>query len=356
MSELSRKALLALVAAAALLLPPQAKADPDAHRPWKNGARALIVDAYEYNEIDITKIAGNERVAAFIHKGSDGLPPVYGCKTAKNDTEKALCKKDWKVYSVARELYHTRRALAKALGLKWGVYHLGRPGNPIDQANHLIDFAEPAPDDLIAIDIEDNKPDFISLADAEEFARHIKRRLGRYPLLYTNGSTSKYIADHAEELPLLSRLPLWYARYRPEIVGAFPKGNWEQYTFWQFASHINCKIDACPYRLNGAGSDIDINISTLSVRDLHKAWPFGNLEPVRHPKSDKALSEYLVASAIKLKPHPWTPREWLETLARKTTTVTAAFSRAPRMNDLPSFGPDRIVTSSIASAAGKPMP
>ena len=341
-----RKAFVALAAFAGLLTSVQA--ETNVHLPWKSAGRALVVDAYEYNEIDLTKIAANDRVAGFIHKGSDGLPPVYGCKTAKNLTEKALCKKDWKVYSVARELYQTRRALAKALGLKWGVYHMGRPGNPIDQANHLIDFATPAPDDLIALDIEDNSPDFISLTDAEEFARHINRRLGRYPLLYTNGSTARYIAEHADDLPLLSRLPLWYARYRPEIVGAFPKGNWNQYTFWQFASHVNCKKDACPHRLNGAGADIDINISTLSVDDLRKAWPYGKLEPNRHPKSDKALSELLLASALGLKPHPWTPREWLESLAAKTTTVTAAFTRAPRLNELPPFGLDMTVTSSLA--------
>lgn len=348
MSVLSRKVLLALTATIGLFAAMPATADTTYHRPWKDGQRALVVDAYEYNEIDLSKIAGNERVAAFIHKGSDGLPPVYGCKTAKNDTEKALCKKDWKVYSVARELYHTRRALAKALGLKWGVYHLGRPGNPIDQANHLIDFAEPAEDDLIAIDIEDNTPDFMTLKDAEEFSRHIKRRLGRYPVLYTNGNTSKFIANNAEEFPLLSRLPLWYARYRPEIVGAFPKGNWETYALWQFASHINCKKNSCPHRLEGAGSDIDINISTLSVADLKTVWPYGGLLPERNPKTDKALSEMLVASLKSLKPNPWTAREMVEAIAVKTTYATAAFKRAPRLHELPPYGLDRIVTSSVA--------
>ena len=50
---------------------------------------------------------------------------------------------------MARELYRTRRTVAKALGLKWGAYHLARPGNPIDQANHFVDFADPPPDDRV---------------------------------------------------------------------------------------------------------------------------------------------------------------------------------------------------------------
>ena len=83
--------------------------------------------------------------------------------------------------------------MAKALGLKWGAYHLGRPGNPVDQANNFIDFAQPADDDLVALDIEEDDPaQWMSLADAEEFARHIQRRIGRFPILYTNGATAPH--------------------------------------------------------------------------------------------------------------------------------------------------------------------
>ena len=37
----------------------------------------------------------------------------------------------------------TRRQMAKMKGLLWGAYHLGRPGNPREQADHFVDFAEP---------------------------------------------------------------------------------------------------------------------------------------------------------------------------------------------------------------------
>jgi GH25 family lysozyme M1 (1,4-beta-N-acetylmuramidase) len=268
------------------------------HRAWKSDAHALVIDAYEFNEINLTAISKNNRVAAFINKASDGMPPEWGCKGAGNETERDLCKKEWRLYAVSKELYHTRRALAKALGLKWGAYHLGRPGNAIDQANHFIDFAEPAPDDLIAIDIEDiGSGKYISLADAEEFARHIYRRLGRYPVLYVNDDTAKHIARQRDQYPLLSRLQLWYARYKPEIVGTFPKGNWESYALWQFVSHLNCSARACPHRVDGAGSDIDINVASMDVKELKAAWPLGGLLPVKDPKSSKDFSKFLVASA-----------------------------------------------------------
>lgn len=288
--------------AAALLAANSAIAETTFHRPWSAKHRALVLDGYENNEIDLVKIAGNKRIAGFIHKGSDGLPPAYSCKTARNSTEVELCKKTWKVYAVARELYRTRRALAKALGMQWGTYHLARAGNPIDQANHLIDFADPQADELIALDIEALDPQFMSLGDAEEFARHIKRRLGRYPLLYVNGSVAKHIADNRDIYPLLSRMQLWYARYTPTIGEHFPKGNWDNYALWQFSSNINCGRNSCPYRVDGANDDIDVNVVDMDVGQLKKAWPLGELVDVKAPQSSRKFSEFLITASRRLLP------------------------------------------------------
>jgi hypothetical protein len=117
----------------------------------------------------------------------------------------------------------------------------------------------------------------MSLADAEEFARHVQRRTGHYPVLYTNGSTAKHIADNRLLYPLLSRLPLWYARYKPEIGMHFPKGNWEGYALWQFSSRSNCRRHRCPYRVPGTDNDIDVNVAAMDAPALRKAWPFGGL-------------------------------------------------------------------------------
>ncbi len=244
--------------------------------PWKKSDRALVIDAYEYNSIDWQKLITDKRIAGFISKASDGLPPPYAC--SGDETEVALCKALFKRHAVARELFHTRRTVARALGLEWGAYHLARPGNPIDQANNFIDFAEPGPDDLLALDIEENDPEkWMSLEDAEEFARHVHRRVGRFPILYTNGTTAQHIADNREKYPLLSRLPLWYARYKPEIGMHFPKGNWPTYTLWQFSAQANCNARECPYRVPGTPHDIDVNVASMNAEELRKAWPFGGL-------------------------------------------------------------------------------
>ena len=235
--------------------------------PWKRKDRALVIDAYEYNSIDWQKLALDKRIVGFINKASDGVPPDYYCSGGK--TEIRLCKALWKRHAVTRELFQTRKIVAKAIGLKWGAYHLGRPGNPVEQANNFIDFAEPGPDDLIALDIEENDAEkWMSLDDAEIFARHIKTRLGRFPVLYTNGVTAAHIAENRDRYELLSRLPLWYARYKPEIGLHFPKGNWQTYTLWQFSAGANCDARACPYRVPGTSNDIDVNVASMSADEL----------------------------------------------------------------------------------------
>ncbi|MBC8129917.1 MAG: glycoside hydrolase family 25 protein [Rhizobiaceae bacterium] len=259
-------------------------------QPWKGSDRALVIDAYEFNPIDWQELTSDKRIVGFINKASDGLPPEWNCRGKSGETE-LLCKNRWWKYSVTKELYMTRRAMAKALGLKWGAYHLARPGNPRAQADHFIDFAEPAPDDLIAIDIEDRTGEWMSLEDAAVFANQIFIRTGRYPVLYTNGSTAKYISDHKATHSLLSRLPLWYARYREDITGLFPETTWPSYALWQFSSMHNCSDRVCPYRVKGAKTDIDVNVSPLDVAGLKAAWPFDDLvTPLERPAAPNLIA------------------------------------------------------------------
>ncbi len=344
--ECMYKAFAGLSVATALLSPQTAAAESAFYRPWAAKHRAIVLDAYERNIIDLTEISKDKRIVGLIHKGSDGLPPVYGCKSAANTTELELCKKDWKVYAVSKELYRTRRALAKALGMKWGAYHLGRPGNPIDQANHFIDFADPQPDELMAIDIEDvGSGTYISLKDAQEFSNHIFRRLGRYPVLYVNGSTAKLIAEQRDEYPLLSRLHLWYARYKPTIDQHFGIGNWDKYSLWQFSSQVNCGANSCPYRVSGAENDIDVNVADMSVGELQKAWPLDGLVPTKDLRSSPQLSEMLVAFAKSSLPN-------ISGFSTSAQNIALAYAPArPATHFIDHYEVDPIITASIGFVA-----
>lgn len=273
----SRQTTLTVTVGAILLgAATQAVNASDFSKPWLRSDRALVIDAYEYNPLDWKKLANNKRIVGFINKASDGLPPAYRC--SGDETERRLCKALWKRYSVARELFHTRKMIARSLGLEWGAYHLARPGNPIDQANHFLDFAEPDEDDLMALDLEGlDTEKWMSLEDAETFVRHIKYRTGRYPVLYANDVTAQYIADNRDRFSLLARLPLWYARYKPNIGNYFPKGYWRSHALWQFSAQANCNKRRCPYRIAGAKNDIDVNVAPMDATSLRQAWPFGSL-------------------------------------------------------------------------------
>ena len=252
--------------------------------PWKQRQNAIIVDAYELNSIDWEAMLKDKRIAGFIAKASDGLPESFTCTGDHGGDTVAHCKTMWRKYAVSRELYQTRRMVARSQGLLWGAYHLARPGNPIEQANHFLDYADPREDELMVLDLEGIDPEkYMSLEDAAVFAGHIKARTGRYPILYTNHITAKHIAANRFKHRLLSRLPLWYARYKPDIRDVFPMGNWDGYALWQFSSGQNCGKKRCPYRVPGTLNDIDVNVAAMPASALRKTWAQGALLPEKPP-------------------------------------------------------------------------
>lgn len=250
--------------------------------PWKSRDNALVIDAYEMNIIDWEEMLKDKRIAGIISKASDGLPESFACTGDHGGDTVAHCKTMWRKYAVSRELYQTRRLIARTNGLLWGAYHLARPRNPVDQANHFLDYAEPRDDELMVLDIEGLDPEkYMSLEDAAVFAGHIKTRTGRYPMLYTNHVTAKYIATNRDRFPILSRLPLWYARYKPGIRNVFPMGNWDSYALWQFSSATNCGKRRCPYRVAGTLPDIDVNVAAMNAKALKAVWAKGDLLPAK---------------------------------------------------------------------------
>lgn len=269
---LAKNPFLAVLSALVLLFSATLSHSSDYNEPWRDRSKGLVLDAYELNSIDWTQVAKNSRIVGFIGKASDGLSAEY-CSDRST-----ICGAKWRKYAVTRELYHTRRQLAKALGMKWGAYHLGRAGNPEQQALHFLQFADPQKDEVIVLDIESmDSSKFMSLKEAERFAKYIYNKLERYPMLYTNHSTARFIAANRRDYPLLSRMQLWYARYKSDITGVFPMGNWEEPAIWQFAYGGNCSKKSCPYRVKGTPRDIDVNVSLKNVEALRKAWPFDGL-------------------------------------------------------------------------------
>ncbi len=283
------------------------------NEPWRDQNRALVIDAYEHNSIEWDKLTTEKRVVGFINKATDGDGEPWNCTDP--DTSLEVCRLKFRRYFVAQELYQTRRMLAKAMGLKWGSYHLGRKGNPIAQADHYLAMAKPTDDEVMALDIEGLEDKWMSLEDAQRFVVRIHDKTGRWPMLYVNGSTAKRIADNRANYRILSRLNLWYARFSPEIEGHFPKGNWDKYDIWQFSATPNCNARRCPQRIPGTPNDIDVNVADMTPDALRAAWPMDDLLPEKPlPVQPVEVVEPMLVAA--------------DSTASKTETVLANSSNA----------------------------
>src|SRR5690242_18073906 len=77
--------------------------------PWRDERIAIVIDPFEGNEIVWQKMAQDTRVVGVVHRATIGN------------------RRDAK--------YADRKTEALQRGYKWGSYHLGKPGNPIIQAD-----------------------------------------------------------------------------------------------------------------------------------------------------------------------------------------------------------------------------
>jgi lysozyme len=224
---------------------------PEFNAPWKNPNVALAIDPFEKNEIDWDLLATDSRVVAIIHRATIG--------------DRADLK------------YAERRDEAKKRGYKWGAYHLGRPGDPIKQADFFLETVKPTKDDLLALDLE--SPDttkHMSFDDARAFIKRIKEQTGRYPFVYANNLVTKAISEQYGADDIFARTHLWYARFKQNVTD-FPVGTWKTYTLWQFSSEINCDPairSNCLYTVPGTAYDMDVDVYNGTIEELRKKWPF----------------------------------------------------------------------------------
>ena len=210
--------------------------------PWNNPESAIVIDAYYANSIDWNLLATEPRVAAIIHKATIG--------SKKIDPS-----------------YRSRKMEAKKRGYLWGSYHLGVAGNPEKQADYYIDTVKPAENELIALDLEAlNSTRFMNANEAIRFIKQVKKRTGRYPVLYINHRSATIISEKFKNT-VFAHTPLWYANFVGSVHD-FPTGVWSSYTLWQFSSEILTQ-KAVP----GTKADMDVNVFNGSRDDLKAKWP-----------------------------------------------------------------------------------
>lgn len=238
-------------------LPPALDEDPSAvafpessrkfDRAWMRRDTAIVIDAYQGNSIDWTRLKTDSRLAGIIHRSSVGL---------RADTS-----------------YVARQELAKKHGLLWGAYHLGKSGDPIAQAKFFLKTVGDHRGVLLALDLEDtSRSDMMSIADAKIFMDYVYRATGRVPVVYANHNVTMDLNNKAWDHPLFKQSLLWYARFRPDIP-QFPEGIWKTYFLWQFSSEINCQSTGkCLYNVPGTSFDMDVNVFFGTRKALANLW------------------------------------------------------------------------------------
>ncbi len=210
---------------------------------WLLPDAQIVIDPYEGNSIDWDKLVSDKAVKGIIHRAFFGT------------------RRDTKV--------DARVAEAQRRAIPVGIYTLGRPGDPLGQADLLVKAGKDLGVGLLALDIESLDPKAsMSLADAEVFINRVYEKTGRYPLFYTNFSTYRHISRTYGKSSAFAKTPLWIARFGKRH-GLDSANVWEDYTLWQFQSELNCTNgQPCLRRVAGTRSDMDVNVFNGTPEEL----------------------------------------------------------------------------------------
>ncbi|HXP95546.1 MAG TPA: glycoside hydrolase family 25 protein [Telmatospirillum sp.] len=197
-------------------LPAAPAIDPHAHLD------AVIDVSHSTTVYDFSHVRNHSNILAVLHKASEGG--------------------DWR-----DPLYAERRDKALAAGLLWGAYHFGtHQYSGADQAQAFLAMAQPAPDTLMALDLELNEripANTMTIDQAEAFVTVIKASTGRLPLLYTHaiwaegkpvGRQGRSLGGAISSRSILAECDLWLADYRsqPQLPSAWSGKGWR---LWQYA-------------------------------------------------------------------------------------------------------------------------
>lgn len=230
--------------------------------PWTRADAVIILDPYEDNALDMTRVASDPNVAGIIHKATEGL---------RTDAK-----------------FNARKPEAKALGLKWAGYMILTNDAPVDrQIDHFLTVAQPADGEPVFLDIEclsgrTGQCQYgrlsVSAAQIAAALDHFKSAHDREAILYMNHSTTVDLAKAFETAPPSYMPKLWYARYKRDVTGVFPIGPWAQPVLWQFVSDLNCSSDAhrqgtCFYQVPSTTRYMDINVFSGNRAALDAFWP-----------------------------------------------------------------------------------
>jgi lysozyme len=171
------------------------------------------------------------------------------------------------------DTYAEQQKAAKKAGLKWGAYHFADGSNVDGQVENFLRFACPDPDELFALDWEDNPSGSgkMSLAGVKDWIGKVEDALERPgECVIYGGNTIKEALTKPDAF--LNARRLWLCQYGS--TPALPPG-WDSYWLWQFTDG---QVGPSPHSVDGIGP-CDINSYQGSTDNLIQEWASGSKQP-----------------------------------------------------------------------------
>lgn len=165
----------------------------------------VVIDISHYNTINSFSDVRTSGIVGVIHKATQGV--------SSTDTQ-----------------YATRRSQALSAGLWWGAYHFGTNDDGVAQAQHFLSVVNPGPQDLLALDFEQNASSQMTIEQAEQFVTEVFNQTGRYPGFYSDSLAGSMLGNEVNAT--LAKCWLWRAEYGSSSPSV--PVTWNTWTMWQY--------------------------------------------------------------------------------------------------------------------------
>ncbi len=165
----------------------------------------VVVDLSHFNQVTSFQEIQQSGIVGVIHKATEGT--------------------GW-----ADPTYASRKPQAVAAGLWWGSYHFGVNEDGAAQAQYFLSTVNPQPQDLLALDFEQNPSSQMTIGQAEQFVTEVYKSTGRYPGFYSDALAGSLLGDSQNSI--LANCWFWRAEYGGTPPAVPP--TWPTWTMWQY--------------------------------------------------------------------------------------------------------------------------
>jgi lysozyme len=183
--------------------------------------------------------------------------------------------------------YVDQQRAAKAAGLKWGCYHFADGSDVDGQVANFMGFASPDPDELFALDWEDNPGGTkMTVSQVKDWVNQVESALNRPGecVIYGGNTIKEALGNKVD--PWFGSRRLWLCQY-----GSTPvvQASWKTYWCWQFTDGV---YGPTPHSIDGVGP-CDINSYQGSDDQLAAEWSDGTVEPAPPPEPSDMATVHL---------------------------------------------------------------